>query len=637
MATQFPRNWPGIHPSAWPALNRLAQAVETALNWRTDGSLQIQQSSGSMYAAVPPPPEFLGIILGGNQPYSFAKLTPDDLGVWYGENSQGPLNGHCANQSTGTVLTAAVSGTIATYTLIEPLALIEPLQTVVIAGINPTEYGGYYSGAPGTNPSTGLSYDISGGFWPAGGYSVNGYNGMFQVLNVIPNPGGGLVFQVQLPTAPSEVYQYGGVCCFWNTGDVDYRPAYEENGNNAVPVGTVVRMYPRHRCNEYVDATTDMEFRFNWRPKLLKVFMKGAGRMKITPPQRYPTFAVTMRGAGRVKSPVAPTSVPLYERSVVQLAKKQTISGNVNNYSVDQTTGGITSPSSYVKLNVTTNATMSGLNAANAQDGSTVTLLNVGTAVLSMPNMSGSSSAGNQLSTIDGKTLYLNVGDAVTWKYSTDTGNWNWYWGLCPGQMLRQSRKDSSNQTLTSGTNNTVVAPPTSSWYMSPGSSSIINSMTEFDGSTPQDGRRVLMKNDTGVGSGITITLPNQAPGGSPGFQFISGSGNTVLGAQQSVTVEYKASNLNNTGAWVTEGQGGSGPQSPSYVYYGVPLNTVNGQIFTNPNDCSLNWICNNTTMSTNNTGGGGNTFTGMQPILVDNNCTVKTMNVKNGLILSIM
>jgi hypothetical protein len=589
--TRFPRNWPGIHPSAWPALNRLAQAIETALNWRTDGSLQVQQAEGSMYGAVPPPPEFLGIIMGGNQPYSFAKLTPDNLGEWFGENADGPLIGHCANQSTGTVVNATAVGNTATIYLIEDLSsFIAVGQTVVIAGINPTEYGGYYSGATGTNPSTGQTYAFSGGVWPQGGYSCDGYNGLFKVSAVLPNVNGGSVFQIVLCDSPPP-YVFGGNVCFWNTGDVNFRAAYEENGNTGVPVGAVVRMYPRLRCNYDIDPNMDMEFRFQWGPKFSSVTMSGVGRMKPQSPA-YNT---------------ASFFAPLYVRSLVQQGVARNLSSNVNNYNVDQTTGGVTTPALYNKMNVTSNMVMSGISSTNAVDGTQVVMINVGTAIMAMPHQSTSASQ-NQLSTIDGKTVYLNPGDTVSWKYNTTTSKWTWYWGLCPGQTLRQHRKDISSQALsnTAGVNNTVAIPPTSSWYITPGGNSKILGMTEYDGNIPQDGRRILMKNDTGVGSGITITLPNQSSGTSPGTQF-SAAQNTILQAQESVWVEYKASNLNNTGGWVPEKMGNSS-QSNTYIQYSntVPQGLVNGSVYINSQTCQMCFMCQNTTTCLSNTTSGG-------------------------------
>lgn len=215
----IPRSWPGVPKSIWPALNRLADGVDTALNWRTDGSLEVQVQGGSVYGSVTYPDPIVAMILGGANPYSWARVVPADDGVWYVQDAQ-PIQGWCDDQFTTIIISAAWNGSAVYF---------ECLDDVQAVGIT----AGSIVRVRGVNPST---YDDD--------YVVASVSGTTFTVAVASDPG---------------AYALGGGACFDLTGTDAFRPAYEENNNLTVTVGTIVRMEQR-----VLNAgdTAEYEYRF---------------------------------------------------------------------------------------------------------------------------------------------------------------------------------------------------------------------------------------------------------------------------------------------------------------------------------------------------------------------------------------
>jgi len=200
------RNWSNVPKALWPALNRLADAVDTALNWRTDGSLVVQVQGGSMYGAVTYPEPIMGMVLGGTDPYSWARVTPDEAGVWYVDSAQ-PLYGQRTGQVVAILNTASYdSGTgLITFETKKDIqtAGVTAGTTVKVRGVNPSSYNGDYT----VVTCTGQNFTATAS-----------------------DPG---------------TYAFGGGACFDVTAATAFRPAYEENDNATVGVGKIVRIEQR--------------------------------------------------------------------------------------------------------------------------------------------------------------------------------------------------------------------------------------------------------------------------------------------------------------------------------------------------------------------------------------------------------
>ena len=214
------RNWPGVPKNLWPALNMLADKVDTALNWRTDGSMNIQVLGGSMYGTVTYPEAIMGMVLGGTNPYSWARVEPADDGVWYVTSVQ-PLYGQCAGQFVTTINDIAYDAGTLTFECQNDLAaaFVVPGTLVKVRGVNPTALDADYT-----------------------------------VVTVHDN-----IFTVSVPSDPGT-YVFGGAACFTVSSATEFRPNYEENSNTAAPVGTIVRVEQRILNSE--DDGPEYEYRF---------------------------------------------------------------------------------------------------------------------------------------------------------------------------------------------------------------------------------------------------------------------------------------------------------------------------------------------------------------------------------------
>ena len=244
MTVRFQRTWPGIDPAAWPKMNELAEAVETSLNWRTDGTLQVIQGQGSMYGVVPPPPGFMAVILGGTDPYSWAKLKPDITGIWYSD-PDAPLVGYVDARRVATIIGASWVSNIVTFTAGEDISAILSIGEIVTV--------------TGTNPA--------------------GYDDTYTVLTIANSPNG-TVFTASKTTDPGIYLASGVVYLAAASTDTAFRPAYEHNGNKEVPVGTRVWMMPRILNVDDEETPTDLEHRFDY-PSCCEILLPEPPRLLI--------------------------------------------------------------------------------------------------------------------------------------------------------------------------------------------------------------------------------------------------------------------------------------------------------------------------------------------------------------------
>lgn len=197
------RTWPGVPQSMWPALNRLAEGVETALNWRTDGSLEVQVQGGYMTASVPPPTDFDTLILAGTNPYCWAKLAQFNDGKWYVD--------------TVTPLVGWIDG----YTVAAVADLVWNAGTAVITlqGVASVPWAvGTQVTIKGTNP---VAWD--------------------QTVTITSIDQPSLAFQASIASDPGT-YVTGGAVVGLVSGATAFRPGYEYNENVSVPAGARSRM-----------------------------------------------------------------------------------------------------------------------------------------------------------------------------------------------------------------------------------------------------------------------------------------------------------------------------------------------------------------------------------------------------------
>ena len=214
------KSWPGVPKALWPSLNKLADAVNTALNWRTDGSLVVQAQGGQMTATIQLPQTLQAMILGGSNPYSWAAVTPDDDGVWYIDSVQG-LSGQAPNQVVSLINSASWSAGTLTFECQDDVQALGVTAgtTVKVRGVNPIDFDDDTYVVTAVHENT------------------------FDVL-VAVNPG---------------TYVIGGAACFDVTGATEFRPAWEYNLNPAVQVGQVVDIDVRT-----MNSDTDQEYEYKF-------------------------------------------------------------------------------------------------------------------------------------------------------------------------------------------------------------------------------------------------------------------------------------------------------------------------------------------------------------------------------------
>ena len=213
------KTWPGVPKELWPSLNKLADAVNTALNWRTDGSLVVEVQGGVTKATVQFPDPIVAMVLGGSNPYSWARVVPDDDGVWYVDSANG-LWGQCDSQVTSAITDISFNAGTLTFECQNNIqdAGITVGATVRVRGVNPQEFDN--------------------------DYVVTAVYENFFDASVAASPG---------------TYERGGGACFDVIGATAYRPTWEENDNIYVPVGAIVRMEQRILNS---DDDTEYEYRF---------------------------------------------------------------------------------------------------------------------------------------------------------------------------------------------------------------------------------------------------------------------------------------------------------------------------------------------------------------------------------------
>ena len=204
MAASLGRSWPGVPQEMWPALNRLAEGVETALNWRTDESIQIQLQGGYMTASVPPPTDFDTVILAGVNPYCWAKLNQFKDGKWYVDTAT-PLVGWIAGYEVVTLRDATWSGGVGTFFLSGNSSTVPFTsgQSVTVKGTDP------------------IAWDAT--------YTITSINQQE------------LSFTAAITTDP-DTYVTGGAVVGAVTDNDAFRPGYEINDHTTVPVGARSRM-----------------------------------------------------------------------------------------------------------------------------------------------------------------------------------------------------------------------------------------------------------------------------------------------------------------------------------------------------------------------------------------------------------
>lgn len=81
MSLRFGKGWPGLPRQAWPKLNKLVSYLDTALNLRSDGTLDVQQSTGAIHVAVPQDVTYKAVITGGMNPYNWRRVLDRADGV----------------------------------------------------------------------------------------------------------------------------------------------------------------------------------------------------------------------------------------------------------------------------------------------------------------------------------------------------------------------------------------------------------------------------------------------------------------------------------------------------------------------------------------------------------------------------
>lgn len=212
---RLPRTWPGIHRSAWPQLNAMAEMLEAIYNVTTDATVLIDKTTGDWQMSVPPPQQFRCVILGGTGPYTWAALNTYQGGTYYSQGAaDGPSFGWCANQGVQALTGASWSGGTATLTFSGDLTGIT--GQIVVFGTNPSGYDGTYTIVSAGNGS--LTYAL---------------------------------------TSDPGTYVGGGVVKYANSGATASYPNYEMNGNTNVPVLTVAWTRPR-----YQQTTGEQEYEF---------------------------------------------------------------------------------------------------------------------------------------------------------------------------------------------------------------------------------------------------------------------------------------------------------------------------------------------------------------------------------------
>ena len=213
---RLPRTWKGIDRAAWPSLNKIADLIERMANSQTDGSIVWNLDEGTMY--VPEPQEFEAVILGGTNPYAWAKLRSDVDGVWYAMNEEeGSEIGWPEDFAVATVKAASWAGGTVTFTLDQDISVAAG-EEVFVAGVQPSEYGGTYTAVTGS----------------------------------------GDTFTAALAADPGT-YVTGGAVCKASSGNDAFREGYEYNSNETVPKGKVVWLKPRYLTD---GDGTDQEYKF---------------------------------------------------------------------------------------------------------------------------------------------------------------------------------------------------------------------------------------------------------------------------------------------------------------------------------------------------------------------------------------
>jgi hypothetical protein len=357
------------------ALLQLQQQVSTALNWRTDGTLRVQQALGSMYGSIAGPPWFMAIILGGSQPYSFAKAHPDALGVWYAQ-STAPLYGQCANQRVTMLANATWNGSSVSFSVTDDVSMS------VSVGMSFT--------VQGANPAT--------------------FNGDYVVTSIMQMVGQGTTITAILATSPGT-YVTDGAVCFYGTTDYAARPAYEENDNISVQVGTVVRMMPRiFEDNSVYTTQGDEEYRFQHC---------CSGQVPPAPNQFVPQFDEYSVNEPDFIWP-QPCCAPMSSNmntcncNTVEYTQSAMIAGNTNNLNLATSMQNV-----YLQANTSGPYQLTGLlGGAIGQD---VLVQNTGSGLLTIPM--GSASSTYPFNNSSGTYVMLAQRQTASFKFDGNT-----YW-----------------------------------------------------------------------------------------------------------------------------------------------------------------------------------------------------------------
>lgn len=284
---------------------------------RSDGSLTILgDRRGNQTAVVPDALDFLAVILGGNNPYSWAALISGPNGVFYVRNqTQGAVYGSSPSAPVCTILDAVWAGGSATFTT-DGGTTVSTSDIVRVLGVNPSGYDGLFTVTgvgtdeftvvmvdnPGTYVASGavadfstgslVTAEITAGSWSSG----SGGQATFTTSTALGLVGGDFVtisavnpaeyngtWEVVSNTTTTLVVTLPNTVGAWIVGGyatealgVPFRPAYSSVNDPNVPAGTVVRMRQRY-LNTPGTGSADTEYEFNCPDLTVPIRFKNPG------------------------------------------------------------------------------------------------------------------------------------------------------------------------------------------------------------------------------------------------------------------------------------------------------------------------------------------------------------------------